>query len=149
MNQQKPSMENIRYSMSLEIRPRFSGNWVYSFWPVTQVALCRQKVMCKFLKKTHTVYFENTPQLDQSFLCQLHHVNKFIPLWPSFLTLWPWLLIYDHDLQTWPKHSSTWQCQILSLYVCWYRCESGNRHSHSVKTIIPATSQNADVGCKK
>ncbi len=83
--------------------------------------------------------FENTPRHICSVIFLSHRWSQQwsprpIPLKCSlkcFLTQWPWPLIYDLDLQTWPRYLSTWPpCQKSSPSVCLFVRESGNRQTH-------------------
>ncbi len=50
----------------------------------------------------------------------------------TFLTWWPWPLTFDLDLRTWPRYPSIWPTyQNSGLYVCPFKQESGNRHTHT------------------
>ena len=103
-------------------------------------------------KKTHTLWKHPTlysySHIPEFLLWQVHRqVTRLSEVigksqW-TFLTLWPWPLTYDLDLQTWPRYPSTWPpCQNSSAYVCPFGRESEtDRHTDRVKTITSITSE--------
>ncbi len=92
----------------------------------------KQKDECLNYTFKKTTYALKTPSVvyvqsysSVAFLVAALIISRFIHYWQPkktfFLTWWPWLLIYDLDLQTWSRYPSTWPtCKNSDLYVCMF-----------------------------